>query len=258
MAILWKEFPEINRKVAFTTYVDGIGGSLGCHCGTISGVNLSFGGRYNQANHGKDIEVLDTTKEPQFEYRRDVFTNNWAPPSDEKLKVHEFLKKLKLKFEDFGAEVYIKLIEQCKNLPLWVMSDVINKEAPQRKIKGPTGDSIVFGSTRGFAKYLIDNKIGYMLASPIVQNPSHRMVGNYSLNQAWFWIPPQHISRSINVAKIYGANQFLDKKDWSEIVGKDLCIPKDEVFKAVLESGVFPEPRFKRSANGRFAKISEA
>jgi hypothetical protein len=192
------------------------------------------------------------------------------PPIEETKKVIEYLRSLKLKFTDISDSAYPNIVEKCKNYPLWVMSDVINYEAPVRKIS--YGIEIMFelfGSTGDFVTYLIDNKIGYVLASPIVQNPTHRSTTNYSLNRGWFWIPPAHLARAIDVAEAYGDDKFPSERDWAETVGYDLRYSKgniktEVVLKAVLNDGVFPktEKRFRhRDRNGQFLpepKISAA
>lgn len=261
MTTIWKELPEINRKVAFNYNYVGVGVSLGCHCNSISGVSATFGNRYYAANEGHNVEVLDTTKEKQFAYIRGEYSyDKPQSPLVEINKVVQYLKDKKFAFEDIAPEAYPEIIEKCKNYPLWVMSDVINYEAPARTpVLGSNVVFETFGSTGAFVKYLIDNKIGYIMASPIVQNPSHRSKTNYSLNQGWFWIPPKHLDRALNVGKYYGTEQFPSKKEWIETVGKDLGFMgiehPEKVLKSVLNTGAFPkETRFplKRGSNGRF------
>lgn len=260
MNVVWQEFPGINRKVAFQFNYASAGISIGCHCGSISGVQAYFGNSYYAACGGRNIEVLDKEKEKQFRYSRDDYNEMWKPPKEELDKVIAHFKEVDLKFSDICVAAYPQIVEKCKSVPLWVMSDVINYDAPVRKIPtGSMGKDILYeayGSTREFAKYLIDNKIGYMLASPIVQNPSHRVEKNYSLNQAWFWVHPAHLIRSIDVAEAHGADQFPSQEQWIKTVGEDLDIKDSEVLKSVLNTGVFPEDkRFKRS---QLAKVAEA
>lgn len=262
MSVLWKEFPEINRKIAFQFNYSSSGMSLGCHCGSLSGVSATFGARHWAANEGKNIEVLDTTKEPQIKYTRRFQYENMSAPTEEYQKIAEHLKKSKLTFADLDPKGYEKIVEKCSNIPLWVMSDVINYDAPSRRQPQDKDFYEVYGHTSDFAKYLIDNKIGCIVASPIVQNPVHRMKTNYSLNQGWFWIPPKHMARAINVAEMHGDENFPSKESWISTIGIDLG-NKDptSVLAAVLSGGVFPERsrRFNnRAADGRFAKVSEA
>lgn len=244
----WYEFPEINRKVGLQSGTASIGGAaLGCHAGTISGVKLTFGTGYYSGGDGKNILVLDTTKEKQFEYKRDRYNESWLPPSDEIEKILKFLRVPDFLSNNMG-DVYKGVVEQCKGLPLWVMSDVINYSAPARApvlpdLGGERHISFNIGSTADFAKYLIKNKIGYVLQSPIVQNPAHRMASNYSLNQAWFWIHPNHLQRAIDTAEVYGDDQFPTKAAWTELVAKDFNIPPEEVAAKVFSAGVFPEDK---------------
>jgi hypothetical protein len=248
--VIWKEFPEINRKVAFKYSYRSEVGTLGCHCGSISGVTASFGTLYYAANNGRNVEVLDTTKEPQFRFQGSGGYGTAAPPEKELTKVRDYLRNSNVTFNDLSELAYPQIVQNCSALPLWLMSDVINYEAPARKVQ-PTSANIiyeVFGHTSDFAKYLIDNKIGYMMASPIVQNPSHRSSINYSLNQGWIWIPPNHLNRAVNVGKTYGSRKFPNKETWIKTIGTDIGKENEEdILKAVFNDGVFPpDKRFKR------------
>lgn len=253
MPVIWKEFPEINRRVAFASNFVGGNMPLGCHAGSISGVSASFGSGYYAANNGRNVEVLDTTKEKPLIYSREEYTGNQCPSKAEISKVGKYLRDIDFEFSSIYEDAYKEIIDKCGACSLWVMSDVINSEAPARKVRSDIGGGGTpvyesFGTTAGFAKYLIDNKIGYMLASPIIQNPSHRLKNNYSLNQAWFWIPPQHLLRAIDTARVYGEEKFPSKEDWIKTVGTDLGIESaEDVLKAVLNDGVFPDDiRFQR------------
>lgn len=260
MTVLWREFPEINRKVAFSYNFQSSSFSLGCHCGSISGVTATFGDKYNAANDGHNIEVLDTSKEASLVYTKDSYFGS-RPSHAENKKIFQYIKDIKLTFEDISSTAYPEIVKICgPRYPLWVMSDVINYEAPARK--NPFGDSIYIavGHTVDFVKYLITNKIGYVMASPIIQNPMHNSKLNYSLNRGWFWIPPDHLSKAINVAEAYGDDQFPSQEAWIERVGKELGIVRPEmVLQTVLDGGVFPsvERRFKqgRDAQGRFLPL---
>jgi hypothetical protein len=256
MPTIWKEFPEINRKVAFLCNFESPSMPLGCHAGSISGVTASFGNSYYAANEGKNIFVLDTKKEKQFPFVR-VDYGSTAPPPEEHRNVVQHLKKINLKFTDFGEDIYLDIIKKCSYTPLWVMSDVINMNAPARKTALGGGVSYeMFGSTRDFAKYLIDNKIGYVLSSPIIQNPGHRSDSNYSLNQGWFWIPPDHLKRAINAAEVYGDDNFPSQEAWIETIRGDLGASSGaDILKTVLNDGVFPEPvKVFRGSDGRFKR----
>lgn len=258
MYMLWKDFPEINRRVAFQTSYKPIEGSwLGCHCGTIANLNATFGSGTYGANAGKNIEVLDTTKEKQLKYESRY--GYLYPTRTETDKVHKYLKDIKLKFQDLLEGGYDKIVENFKNLPLWVMSDVINAEAPARaEPNGGVSLSEVYmaiGRTSDFAKYLIENKVGYVLASPIIQNPFHRSTDNYSLNQAWFWIPPNHLARALNVAKASGEDLFPSQEDWFKQIDVDIGGSPESITRKVFNNGVFPESGlFKRELSGKEAQ----
>ena len=261
-SVIWKEFPEINRKVAFTFNYETAGMALGCHAGSISGVTATFGNSYYAANGGKNIEVLDTKQEKPLKYKQDAYTRLPIIPKTEYLKVQKHFNEINLQFADIVENAYEPIVERCSSIPLWVLSDVINYEAPARSPKKNTllrdvGDdeaTTIYearGRTVDFAKYLINNKIGYVLASPIVQNPNHRALQTYSLNQAWLWIPPEHLSRAIDVAEAHGDDQFPSKTAWADKVSVDFGLAAgtnpEELLKRVFNDGIFPkDKRFKR------------
>jgi len=256
MAIIWKEFPEINRNIGFSVNYNTTGSSIGCHCGQISSVKLTWGQGYYSGGDGKNIKLIDSSKEPAIVWKRDKYNDYYVAPDEEVLLVEKFLREIKkLDTPDFLKLVYDEVVDRCKDIPLWVLSDAINYGSDAKNpIKIESGyplDRYVYvniGGTGKFAKYLIDNKIGYVLQSPIIQNPLHRSMGNYSLNQGWFWIPPKHLARAIDTAEAFGDDQFVSKEAWEATVAKDLKL-KDplEACKRAFNEGVFPEEkRFRR------------
>lgn len=266
MPVVWNEFPEINRKVAFLHNYVSPNMSLGCHCGSISGLTINFGTGYYAANDGMNIKVLDTKVEKQVEYTTDQYSFMKTPPRKEIDLVVKYIRDKKFTFDDLmkGKEKlgFSSIVEACSAHPLWVMSDVINYDSEVRKPKKAVsgGHELVYeviGHTADFAKYLIDNKIGYVLSSPIIQNPLHRSRSNYSLNQGWFWIPPKHLARAIDVAEVSGEELIPDKQSWATVVGGDLALmDSTELFKKVFDDEEFPKVQKpfqrKRGKNGQF------
>src|ERR1700761_5542557 len=223
---IWREFPEINRKIAFSsTYTSNEAVSVGCHCGSISSVSITFGSSYYAANRGNNLQIIDASKGPAVKKARGDY-GNMVPSRDEYQLVGEYLKKIDFKFETVAEETYDHIIGMCNKYPLWVLSDVVNKDAPIRKQKtynlGVNLFYESFGSTLGFVKYLMANKKGYVLASPIIQNPNHKTKSNYSLNQAWFWIPPEHLSHTLNVAEAHGEDLLPTDIQWAAQVADDV------------------------------------
>lgn len=262
--VIWKEFPKINRKVAFQSNRQASVLGLGCHCGSISSVYASFGSGYYGANNGKNIEILDKGLEKPIAFRKDTYGSTYVASAEEYKKITDHFKEIDLKASDFSEDLYKGLIEGCATTPLWVLSDVINWGTPVRApLPGPSTEYLyqAYGNTGNFVKYLIEGRIGYVLASPIIQNPNHRSGSNYSLNQGWFWIPPNHLERAIDVSEAFGGDQFPSKEAWAEIISKDLCYLPEKIPGIVLAGGVFPETGlFKpgRGDDGRFiAKVKE-
>lgn len=266
--VIWKNFPEINRRVAFGSTYQGAGINVGCHCGSISNVQLTFGSGYWAVAQGKNIEILDKVKEPEeIKYTIPRYSDYGIleAPKAEVAKVIKYLRDTNFKFSDAGETGYEDIVRMCSVTPIWVLSDVINMESPARdpsKVADRAGlktnpTYIVVASTRDFAKYLIDNKVGYVFESPIVQNPNHRTKDNYSLNKVWIWIPPTQLERSLNTGAAYGEEQFPSPEQWTATVGFDLGIQDpDKILKQALNDGILPRTteRFqRRSIDGRFA-----
>lgn len=258
MTAVWKEFPEINRKVAFSYGFESPQFSLGCHCGSISGITANFGGGPYGANNGHNVELLDATKEPPIKYGRHTYGSGTQAPQAEIDKILKYLKDTKFTFAQMLPDEYSQIVTKCEKSPLWVMSDVINYDAPFRKPTSLANGYTAVGNTGDFAKYLIDNKIGFVMESPIIQNPGHRFATNYSLLQGWFWIPPPHLARAIDVANVHGTDLFPSEEEWIKTVGFDLNILKtkpEEVLKNTLNAGVFPKTGLfkpRRGRDGRF------
>lgn len=262
--VFWKEFPKINRRVAFQSNYAGIAGtSLGCHCGTISGVSASFGTGYYAALNGQNIQVIDTKEEKPIHYTLDRYDGTSKAPRGEVTKILAHFKEIGLNSKSFSDDLFKGVVEKCSSLPLWVMSDVVNYQAPCRKVlqdddlDGEYGGATYrsYATTGEFAQYLIDNKIGYILASPIVQNPSHRSKSNYSLNRGWFWVPPTQLERAIDVTEVFGHDLLPTKEAWALTVGMDLNIlDPEKLFAHTFNTGNFPETgRFlRRGKDGRF------
>lgn len=240
---VWKDLPEINRRVGFTSnheinpYVN-----VGCHCSSLSHITVYFGSGFYGVEKGKNIEVLDTEKEKDLVYTYNKFSGLYEPPTVEVEKVVAYLEKNTPKFDHMEG-FYDQAIDRCSNIPMWIISDVVNLEAPVRKSTFQPGYAALkhVVRTADFVKYLIDKKIGYVMASPIIQNPAHRNPKNYSLNRTWLWIHPKHLERTICTTEVFGEDLIPTEKEWKERVGKDLGLKDEEVVKKVFESGVFPE-----------------
>lgn len=258
MPTVIEDLPEINRRVHFGCQFDPLALPLGCHALGISGVKLTLGSSYYAMNGGKNIEILNPKNAEKIKYPKSYSSGGYTTPEDEYTLVVKYLNEHK-EITDGLTEKMYKAAADNGNLThaLFVMSDVINHEAPARKQKLLNIIYETYGSTKGFAEYLIKNKIGYVMASPIVQNQQHRNVANYSLNRAWIWIPPAALERAINVGEVFGEDLFPPKELWLERIARDLGVKdKETVLSRVLNDGVFPsrDPRFtpRRGTDGRF------
>lgn len=257
VSIIWRDIPEINRKIALQVSYNTYGGGLGCHAGTISGVNASFGYGMYAPNGGRSIEVLDTTKEPELMYTRQQGHSyrNPEPPVEESKKVLEYIKTHD--FNDVSLDAYRAIVDVANLHPIWILSDVVNRGSkvrengyePPPRGSGAAEDVFYYiATTAGFVKYLIDKKIGYVLTSPIVQNPAHRMDNNYSLNQVWVWIPPNHLNRTLSAAAQHGEDRLPSKEDWAKVVSADFeSGVKDpvEYCTRLFADSRYPENRFR-------------
>lgn len=240
--------PELNLKLNFT----GSGYHLeravgvGCQASTMAGISLLF------ANPA--IEWLEPTKDKLWKdesyYGSRVIAPNILRP------LLEYLEKHPITVED-APDLHEKVVAKASSIPIWFISDVINTDAPARggtpnvhtgTLDAATSVPLPIGRTQDFARYLIDKKIGYIVETPIVQNPLHRVMNNYSLNMAWLWIPPNHLPRVHGRASEYGKENIPSEKEWIETLAVDLRLKPEDVLKSVFKDEVMPERRFIRPA----------
>jgi hypothetical protein len=255
MALVWKDFPEINRSIGFSISYNTNGTTLGCHSGTISGVKAGWGTGYYSGAKERNLKVLDNTQGDEIKWKRDAYNDYYTPPKEEVDKIVAFLTALNAGIEEpsFLVDTYKQVIELCKNIPMWILSDAINYGSKSRTPIASDPYSrysyVAVGSTGQFAKYLIDNSIGYVLQSPTIQNPSHKSLGTYSLNRAWIWIPPQHLNKALDTAEAFGDDKFPSHEDWSKAIAADLGLRDPaQAVEYAFNNGVFPpEKRFRRS-----------
>lgn len=105
-----------------------------------------------------------------------------------------------------------------------VMSDNINSYTPEfPKNSGiHTADKIANGlKTSDFVQWLIKKNFGIVVGSPVGRNHWHQNSENFSLVQAWFWIPPHHAGFVAPDSHfISGLNHQPDWDKWYEDVRK--------------------------------------
>lgn len=226
-AVIWKEFPEVNLKCAFSSHYSSNAGVLGCHCGTITNVGVNTG--EHSAGYGQRwIEFIEGKEKLNYSKVR-VYGN-----SEPDTKVVELLFKHlneKVSFNSFREEFFKLIVEGTKSAPIWVISDAVNRGAAARMEKRETIPNAsldegmlsykLIAQTMDFVDWLIETKQGYMMESPVVQNPLHRVAGNYSLNQVFVWIHPEHLNRSLYTAQEHGWDKFPTKEQWAETLSKD-------------------------------------
>lgn len=276
MTVIWKDFPEINRSLGFTVGYASTGVSLGCHAGTISNVSATFTSLYSPIARVSNIRVLKPAPEDSeiklTKLNSGPYAGYFFPIEEEIQKINAHLQAKKISFDDFGDEICSGIAKACADTPIWILSDVINYYAPARnggraptpeestlKIENKISTAII-GRTVTFAEYLIKSKTGYVLESPIVQNPAHRSWGNYSLNRIWIWIPPLHLKRALGISAQYGEKNFPSIDSWKDIVFGDLklssdfnakyfenildpTITRETVEKVVFNDGIFPDEK---------------
>jgi len=282
-AHIWKEFPEINRKVeVYAGYHSHTAAGLGCHCGSISSVSAYLMSPYGLGTDIPGVQIIKPTKDdPAVKCIRQTsgpYAGYWGLAPEEMDKINSYLKKEKITFDSFSPEFCGSIVKLCEKVPIWVLSDAINASSPARNSGATSRDdtlkssavlqlgsrndglnNTVIGRTSVFADYLIRNKVGYIFESPIVQNPLHRHWGGYSLNRVWLWIPPNHLDRTLGVTAQYGQEKFPDLDSWKKIIFSDLqvsskpissyytamdkAITEKTVDQVVFDGGVFPDEK---------------
>lgn len=104
-----------------------------------------------------------------------------------------------------------------------VMSDNINSYTPEfPKSSGIHDSSKIEGfKTSDFVQWLIRNNYGIVVGSPVGRNHWHQNSENFSLVQAWFWIPPHHASFTVPDSHyITGLNQQVSWDKWYDDIRK--------------------------------------
>jgi hypothetical protein len=262
MPLVSKDFPDLNIRLRFNTGHTGVAGGTGCHTGSMSGIYITL-------EHTCPFQYIDVDHKviKKFPYRLSMGDYGIMKANTELVEALKVkLKDKPITWADF-PDAYASIASSCESIPIWFISDVINYDAPARGgtiggfhdaygIRAQIPELMIHGRTHHFAQYLVENKIGYVYSSPMVQNPSHRMSTNYSLNQAWMWIPPTHLQRCVDVSEETGKDKFPLKNDWFKTIGKDLGYEYDStefmeevISKRVFDSGKFPS---RRSDEQRF------
>jgi hypothetical protein len=187
------EFKDIDRSVELIgePQTAGLGGggnglNMGCHTRLMSSVTL-------RADYST-IKVLSTGKP--------ISRDSWGSIDQ---KESEQITKAIAGYEIdpshrdniFASIVkqYVDRENQIGGASHIIMSDNINSHTPAfPKNSGIADSSKVKGfKTSDFIQYLIKHKIGIVMGSPVATNPAHHGPhGNYSLTQAWIWIPPAY------------------------------------------------------------------
>lgn len=284
-SILWQEFPGINRKVAISVGFSAFGLSLGCHCGTISGVTAYISTPFGSTPQIPNFQVITpTAQDPGVQTTRlstGPYRGYYVPTVEEISRVNEYINKENITFNSISNEFCAQIVLACENTPIWVLSDVINHRSPSRRegtsvskeenlglsLSTSRETTYLIGRTSHFAEYLIKNRVGYIMESPVVQNTAHRRWGNFSLNRVWLWIPPKHLSRSLYLPAQYGFEKFPAIKEWRETIFSEMVassktrspespiaalesdITAESIDKAVFDDGIFPdENRFTQTA----------
>jgi hypothetical protein len=230
--VLWKEFPEINMKASFKGMVEYGHGNLGCHTGIMTGISFYTGAKPSAGRDYKWLQYINNNK-GEMQYQRKYSYGIYHPDQKEVKKFFDYLLEKNFSFEDDKEIFYKHVIEQARAIPIWVIGDVINVGSKVRFMPDYSLGIVerydladdtykILVRPNDFVDYLIRNKIGYIMESPVVQNPAHRTADNYSLNQVFFWIHPDHFSRTLNMSAEHGADALPTEDEWRNTISLDL------------------------------------
>jgi hypothetical protein len=245
---IWIEFPKLKREGHFLASALVGGVSLGCHAGSITGVSI---------NSGMNKWIKSTDPNYVIPYTFNSYSGCYIPPTEEVLKIQKILDERSN--EIVGDVFFKKLVDNC-NAAIYVLSDAINYKSTARaggvtfeekkKSLNSAGRACFEYKTSDFAKYLIKNKIGYVMESPIVQNRNHVTYGNYSLNQLWIWVPEHSLRRAILVEGHHGKEKFPTREEWEKEIGLDFSLaskyvpsvpPNTTIEKLAFDDGRYPD-----------------
>ncbi len=184
--------------------------SLG-NCGVFGLSYLAAEAKYNWPKTLKPAELIKASKNFQG-----TLVHEWGHLNNEFYLGKKYIRiydKIQPFLKDFGnlnpfEELKDKILkEQTSNL--FFLSDSINKHSLLRGT--PTQRDPHQVSTTSFAQYLIKNKIGYVVQSPVAVNNVHTVKSDFSLVQAFFWVPPNR--KAYKPHKLNGVGSIMSEED---------------------------------------------
>lgn len=146
------------------------------------------------------------------------FDSRWgggAPTRNTTLCITNFVKKLNTK--EFRSKVCLQVADDIRKIDhnCFMFTDSCNRHTRYR-----AGGGIAFApliDTAIFCEYLIRNKVGYIVQSPVNLNPAHSGVTDISLARVWLWYPPGAIAfktgRFLGTGKILTEKEAVEKAD---------------------------------------------
>lgn len=251
------KFPEIDRQIILecrpNNNIDfkNHGPDMGCHVLWLAGMYLRiFDWKTLKDMKGVDIPIEKT---------------QWGPTvgATERQKVIEALGKWTISDADRKG-IYDKVISgytrEGSNAPsgptFVLMSDNVNSHTPEfPKHSGiPQADAAPHFKTYHFVQYLCKNRIGFVMGSPIGRNQYHQSNANFSLTQAYIWIPPNFVKYACPASWFMsGRDQLPSWEKWYEDVGKRLHLKEEEINPRLFKQD---GPEIKRALQRRSIKTS--
>lgn len=198
------ELPNINRRIKATLKASfGPTGNLGCHTSYITGFTLE-----PQFHMDGGFAVLDETKD---KIKRVV--GGWEDGGIAQCEYNAVITQLgagsvEIK-EAINENMYQPVVAAVQKVgnPVIFLSDTYNKFAkckpdPYNRMGYSVATSKAdrkdfnqdfFPCVTNFVRWLVENRIGHVTCSPVVHNPRHETSKDFSMNQAWIWIPPNKL-----------------------------------------------------------------
>lgn len=156
-----------------------------------------------------------TLNKVPLEVRQQYFQTGWGGEtftSQTNLYVGDFIKKLNTK--ELRAKVCLQVADDIRkiNHNCFMFTDSCNRHTRYRAGGGIASAPLV--DTAIFCEYLIRNKIGYIVQSPVNLNPAHSGVNDISLARVWLWYPPGAIA--FKTGRFLGTGKILTEKEAAE------------------------------------------
>lgn len=183
--------------------------NLGCHVGLLSNMYL----RLDKSS----VAPLDATKSSKKESNDFGESYGWLNKYIKKVRLAEE-EKVRIWTEVVHAVCGERQPEHPRGFSFIFLSDNMNSysEVFPNNSGLSIGDALPMFKTSDFVNWLIAEKIGVVVASPIARNQYHQQGSeNFSMTQAFIWMPPHFCPTAApNTAFMSNLSSLPSESEW--------------------------------------------